>query len=983
MSPKLRFSTLCLSILMMFSLGLRPAAAQSGKITGQVTDAETGEPLIGATVRIQGTTQGASTNAEGKYVILDVDPGIVTLEARYIGYQTTIVEGVRVRSDLTSERNFALNPSTVQGEELVVQAKREMVIKDMTSSESRVNSQEIEKLPVQEVSDIIQLQAGVNVDDQGQIHIRGGRSSEVSYVVDGIRVTDDYNRSQGQRIENQAIQELSVISGTFNAEYGQAMSGIINIVTKSGGNQFNGSVEAWGGGYMATNQSSLYEGIGTAPMEFDPTRQDNLSISLSGPIVKDKLTFFASARRFQNDGWLTGRNAYSPHGPYQDTLAMGTSLSEYRTLYKERVDPSKSWYTLDSTVVEGEEVVILRDSGVRDSALVDMNQFKSYSFQGNLQFKPLPALKFNLITSYGREEGGNYNHQKKLVPQALPDYMNENGTINLKTTYSPNSRSFIRMNTAYKINSYESHLYDDPYDPRYYNYDNLSKFGGQNPGQAYQFDELGTINSRFSRSTESYILNLQASSQVTDRHLVEAGINFRGDIVKFNNINLQPLDSAEAITLPDHIPQSERKYIELGIPPTETVNHTKYDRRPYNLSAYIQDKIEYEHLIINAGVRLDYFDPNTRIPADPQDPDITRPLKLSHKYKDPNNDGVITESEQVPANEYTRAEREAFWWDDVSPKWQISPRLGVAYPILENGVAHFSYGYFFQMPTYQYLFDQSQILLQESSGVYGIYGNPNLKPERTVQYELGYKQEISEGTAIEITGFYKDSRNYVSSGPINQTYIPSVRYAKWVNRDFSISKGFTFAFNQYVSQRINFNFDYTYSVVEGSNSDPAAEFQQVISQGQSSEALTKFVRPLDWDRAHIVNSSIFYEGNNWGANAVAKFKTGTPYTPSTPFRIRHGPTASTRNLQNTARLPSQFVMDLNAYKIFKIAGQKLRLFMNIYNLFDSAIIQNVYSDSGEPDRPLILPAGADQSYLESPAWYGEPRRVQLGVEFSF
>ncbi|MGB0347242.1 MAG: carboxypeptidase-like regulatory domain-containing protein, partial [Balneolaceae bacterium] len=184
-------------ILLTIILFLMPAMAlaQSGKITGTLYDAETGETLIGATVGIQGTTKGAITDIDGKYLMLNVAPGTYILEARYIGYATVVVQEVIVRTNLTTSQDFRLAPESYEGEEVVVVAQRQAVIKDITSSEARVSSEEIAKLPVQEVSDVIQLQAGVNVSNSGAIHIRGGRASEVSYVVDGIRVTDDYDGS--------------------------------------------------------------------------------------------------------------------------------------------------------------------------------------------------------------------------------------------------------------------------------------------------------------------------------------------------------------------------------------------------------------------------------------------------------------------------------------------------------------------------------------------------------------------------------------------------------------------------------------------------------------------------------------------------------------------------------------------------------------------------------------------------------------------
>ena len=246
--------------------------------------------------RLRGTVQGAAADLDGGYRILNVRPGTYTLEFRFIGYQTQVVENVQVRTDLNTEVNVRLSPETFVGEEVVIQATQDVVIRDLTSSESRVSRDQIERMPVQEVGDIIQLQAGVTVGPGGAIHIRGGRASEVAYIVDGVRVTDDYDRGSGLRIENQAIEELQVVSGTFNAEYGQAMSGIVNIATRSGTNDWRGSLNIWGGDY-ATQGGTLYMGAPGSVSEVNPMHQYNIEGSLSGPIIRDKLTLFVSGRR--------------------------------------------------------------------------------------------------------------------------------------------------------------------------------------------------------------------------------------------------------------------------------------------------------------------------------------------------------------------------------------------------------------------------------------------------------------------------------------------------------------------------------------------------------------------------------------------------------------------------------------------------------------------------------------------------------------
>jgi len=234
---------ICTTLMLLVGMVLLPTVvfAQTGKIVGTVTDAATGDPLPGVNVYLDGTTQGTSTDFDGRYVIIGVRPGSYTLVASYISFATQRVEGVQVSLDLTTTINFELSEEILVGEEVVVVAEAVAVKKDLTSSESRITSETIDKLPVTELGQVLEVQAGIT--NRGGLHVRGGRSSEVIYMVDGVPVSDSYDGSSTVQLENDGIEELQVVSGTFNAEYGNAMSGVINIVTKEGrSDRFGGSV---------------------------------------------------------------------------------------------------------------------------------------------------------------------------------------------------------------------------------------------------------------------------------------------------------------------------------------------------------------------------------------------------------------------------------------------------------------------------------------------------------------------------------------------------------------------------------------------------------------------------------------------------------------------------------------------------------------------------------------------------------------------
>ena len=206
-------------------------AQVTGKISGRVVDANSGQPLPGVNVQIVGTSRGASTDMNGEFYILNLQPGAYILEFSMIGYQTVCLEGVNVSVNRTAFVNVSMKETVLETDEIVVTASRMAQKKDQTSSIRNVSSEQIEVLPVENVKGVLQMQAGLVAG-----HFRGGRANEVAYMVDGLQVTEAFRgESQLISVEPEAIQDLEVITGTFNAEYGRAMSGVVNAVTKEGG----------------------------------------------------------------------------------------------------------------------------------------------------------------------------------------------------------------------------------------------------------------------------------------------------------------------------------------------------------------------------------------------------------------------------------------------------------------------------------------------------------------------------------------------------------------------------------------------------------------------------------------------------------------------------------------------------------------------------------------------------------------------------
>ncbi len=393
-------------VLLMLSFA---QAGTTGKLAGKVTIKDSGEPMIGANVIINDTNLGAATDADGNYYILQVPPGTYSVRFTMIGYQDLIMNNVRIQVDLTTTINASLSESVIGMNEVVVQAERPMIQTDVTYSQANISSEEVEMLPVEEFEDVIALQAGV-VSSNGEIHVRGGRGGEIAYMVDGITVTDPFNSGVSVEIENNAIQELQFISGTFNAEYGQAMSGIVNIVTKDGDySRYMGSVSYSSGSYVSAD-GDLFPQIGN----FNLSGISDIKGNIEGPILPGKLSFFASGRYKRNDGYLYGQRIFHPNTFVWDPEGNNFVVNEEVGIG-------------DGHIPEfGEDIPTFIDS-LRDDDVFDwvsMNWNEQITSQVKLSWRVTPRIKMSYNRMYSDNKSQFYSHLYKWNPDGRSNYFN-------------------------------------------------------------------------------------------------------------------------------------------------------------------------------------------------------------------------------------------------------------------------------------------------------------------------------------------------------------------------------------------------------------------------------------------------------------------------------------------------------------------------------------------------------------------------------
>ena len=319
--PMKIFATVLL--LLPFTIGSL-VAGTTGKVLGVVKNASTGETLPGASIAVEGTSLGTLANSEGRYFIINIPPGTYSLRVSSVGFALKKITRVLVATDLTTQVDVTLEPASIELGETEVIAERPLFQKDNTAKLSVVTSEELLNLPVASVQDVLKTKAGFTTDANGDVHARGGRTGEIAYLIDGQLIRDPLYGDVSNTLSKDAVQELSVVSGSFNAEYGQAMSSIVNIVTKDGGDVFHGKLEytspklnaspyrkanAFAGvqDLFVYSPRSVIGNIPSQPLLLNIPINGTINASLSGPVpLVDLLTFFGSAKAGNENSWLPG-----------------------------------------------------------------------------------------------------------------------------------------------------------------------------------------------------------------------------------------------------------------------------------------------------------------------------------------------------------------------------------------------------------------------------------------------------------------------------------------------------------------------------------------------------------------------------------------------------------------------------------------------------------------------------------------------------
>ncbi len=950
---------LSLALVCVFSALSFLIAGTTGKISGRITDKASGEALIGASIRINGTTRGAVSDPDGYYSLINLAPGKYTIVIQFIGYHTITVRDIEVNIDLTAKRDVQLVPDNVQMDVVLVQADVPIVTKDRTFSAATVSSTQIEAMPVTEVAEVVALQAGVVQGSDGALHFRGGRAREVGYIIDGVAVTNAYSQDGGinVQVENSVVQQVEVISGTFNAEYGSAQSGIVNIVTKSAAEKFSFSFRAQAGEWYSGN-TGTYIGMN----KINPLANKDIQASASGPIAAQKLSFFASGRYQQNESYYWYERRFTPLD--------GWKIAAYQRWYGEH----------NSAADQGGAISIPDSLSTGDGAMGPLSTSENLSLHGKLDyyFSSDLRLSYQLFLNDGTTTGGGAF--RRYQPDETSTITETSAHHFVSFQHTPTENFFYNIRASYQYNRGDSYYRKDNRVARYPGDEGIQPISSSSQGFS-----LGTTGGIYTGDATKnyrrlYLVNGDANWQADRAQFIKAGFEVKQHEINTYSRGLVETDAwveqkwttaikGNGMSWGDYWKAMVQYWDTLGtqryraVADSEATRYRNYTIRPLEVAAYLQDKIELGDVIMNLGVRLDAFQPNELT--------VTNPRVESYSL----------------ANDLNTSSAE---W-----QLQLSPRFGLSFPISPTGVFHVAYGHFFQMPSFQKLYNEPIRVLTALQLEGKTLGNATLKPERTIAYELGLQQGLTDDIAVDITAFYKDIKNLLGIEALRT--VDNVSYYRYINRDYGNVRGLTLALRYGGTGLISGFVNYSLQVAKGSSSDP--EFIQLIQTstsigGDPVEFIERKIISLDWDQTHTLNTVLTFQAQrDWSVSFIGSISSGLPFTPV--FVDRKD--ISTREFLNAERKPTQWNLDLKAQKMLTLGGVATTLFVKVNNVFDVANEVVVYPSTGRAtynarnvrDEQLLRDKLAQEGLFTlqevdvQQTWYSEPRRIEFGFEVNF
>jgi outer membrane receptor protein involved in Fe transport len=913
------------SLLAVFLISF-PAAAQSptGDIVGTVTD-DKGDPLPFATVRIKALGLNVITSEAGRFQMSDVPAGAHTLTFDHIGAQTKDISGVVVEAGRTKRVDAVLQEAiAAELDEFELTGKRIDELKKEASTTIRtIDTRETTKIrAINTTEEAIRTQAGV-VSLGDDFMVRGGRSSEVKTVVDGMPVSDAFAGASGSGtmdISLMSQESLNLLTGGFDAEYGNAQSGIIEIATREGGEEYSGQLKFITDDFGAPDKTYF--------------NYDNVAVGFGGPIpfTNDALRFYASAEGVFEDTYLKTVE----ERPSSNIVLNNSKLASYRDRQENatRGQGKVTWRLGGAKKLSGE---VLYSRSMNDWYHHAFSRIGFWSEIREHWWFERPNLDV-------RDENG------RPLPDTTYTYYNGPAHLSQRTNRSDQYKFvYTHPLTQDSFFTFRGAVFRSRYE---------EVVDNQQPGEYVPFTgddtERDPENLFFAVTGDYPWWEQRESRQYT----------VRGDYQNKLGSGTHELRTGFTFDYFD-LRKDARNSPEEGNDEGDFPN--QYHENAYGGVLYVQDRLRYKKsMVMNVGLRFDFFDPGESA------------IRIS-------NQRVL--ALEKPTTGMSFLER----W-----KAQVSPRLGMSYPISDRDVLHFHYGRFFQLPDLEYLYDYSNEAIVGNRQV----GNAFLEPETTISYEFGVRRQLSERIYVDGTVFFKDIFGLVGTEALeaeNETEENPFAPTSYVNKDYGSVRGFELSLDKKFASYWQGGVSYTLSRATGSSSD-VNQGQVVQAEGLDREPIREV--PLSWDRTHVVNAHVhFSDPGVWGLNFDFSVASGAPATPK-----RLGQRTTRAEDINTIRLPRTMNLNFRGNKQYSLYGQEFRLFLEGRNVLDRRNVathfpdlwprpdheyyREYYTEFGELGGAYNLKdtIAAPEDILvplNDPRVYSQPRVFRVGIQYEW
>jgi outer membrane receptor protein involved in Fe transport len=1063
--PKpLRRALLALALLTSSTM-LAPTTASAGTtgtIRGEVFDDESSEPLVGATVRVEGARFGTVTDEEGRFVLLGLPPGRYDLTITMVGYARLAVRDLRVQIDETTLVAARGRSQAIALQEVTVTSARDPIERDVSATKVDLTFDQVKATPTDRLDHFIGFQPGLQYQvsattqdgarttgngKQGYV-VRGGMVDETDVLLDGFSLRNNHFNWAYTGVNTSAIKEVQIQTGGFSAEYANARSGLIQVVSETGnperfivrgdmrmsapqrkhfGEDLNDSAEwrTFAGPYAQTGVPEELWGTAEYPILFTdgnygvttrtveegavgwPGWQTYQPSGNGNAYGEDQLTPESQQALWE---WRHREISYGDSPDFDVDLGFGGPLpllpgaSFYLSGRSKR-----SWYvypTGTDPYFQDQNYQLAVAAPLNDAMRLTLtgllgtlqahtqgSNTGQYSIQtGDSQFEDNPWQVFHSIYDQGA-----------FVPI-------ERDMLMLGTTFT----HALSDRSLYDINlSFRSATTDQHYEPT--KAADLLRPGDTPPGwvQPQPVFYLETQEDRELGREPSWPVydwqsghNLWYTRDQTLLHQIQGRGRYL-DNSEFASVGVSgaytrqvgahhTLKAGLSVEMMDESYRVMRNTEHWHTwSPEASYRHQVFDEAPRQYGAYLQDKIEFEGMVVNAGVRLDVYDPNTEW----------------YDFIDGNPFGEIYNGRDFWTTIPTTGEQLVAWHElpeiesrrtvSVDPKAVVSPRLGMSFPFSERAKVYANFGYFYQPAEMAQMYEHA--IGHNRNGL--TLGNPDLDPRKTVSYEVGYRFWLFDETSVQVAGYFKNVSDEVESVSYVSEFT-GASYNTFENKLYRDLRGLELSVNQTFGRWFAGWFNYNYLQISEGRAGVSRYTDSGTAQRDAAvEALEGAEQFRPYSRPSMRLNLAFLAPADFGpmiagARPLAGVTTSVLTNWDSGGRYQWPDKIDGRTVFVDRR--ATWNTNMTIEKALRVGGVEFSPYLQIQNLFNRKWLNTeaIYYDRGEGGRgqeyreslelPFTDPSGDDKygdfegKELFFPEWlqFRNPRAFYVGLRFA-